>query len=89
MKTSRPVRRALLVVHVAASAGWLGLTLGLPALGVTAGTTGSAITVEASVRAMKLFADWLLVPAALLTFGSGLALALGTLWGLAGTAGSR
>ncbi|MGW1672759.1 DUF2269 domain-containing protein [Streptomyces sp. NPDC002324] len=83
MKTSRPVRRTLLVVHVAASAAWLGLTLGLLALGVTAGTTGSAVTVEASVRAMKLFADWLLVPVALLTFGSGLALSLGTPWGLA------
>ncbi|UUU22729.1 DUF2269 domain-containing protein [Streptomyces sp. DSM 40750] len=83
MQTSRPVRRAFLVVHVAASACWLGLTFGLLALGVTAGTTGSAVTVEASVRAMKLFADWLLIPVALLTFVSGLALSLGTRWGLA------
>ncbi|WP_443031891.1 DUF2269 domain-containing protein [Streptomyces sp. CA-210063] len=83
MKTSRPVRRGFLVVHVAASACWLGLTLGLLALGVTAGTTGSSETVEASVRAMKLFADWLLIPVALLTFGSGLVLSLGTPWGLA------
>ncbi|MDX2522927.1 DUF2269 family protein [Streptomyces europaeiscabiei] len=83
MKTSRPVRRALLVVHVAASACWLGLTLGLLALGITAGTTGSVVTVEASVRAMKLFADWLLIPVGFLTFLSGLVLALGTPWGLA------
>ncbi|WP_055717412.1 hypothetical protein, partial [Streptomyces torulosus] len=46
-------------------------------------TAGSAVTVEASVRAMKLFADWLLIPVALLTFLSGLALSLGTAWGLA------
>lgn len=83
MRTNRPVRRALLVVHVAVSACWLGLTLGLLALGVTASTAGSAVTVEASVRAMKLFADWLLIPVALLTFLSGLALSLGTAWGLA------
>ncbi|WP_060902576.1 DUF2269 family protein, partial [Streptomyces europaeiscabiei] len=83
MKTSLPVRRALLVVHVAASACWLGLTLGLLALGITAGTTGSVVTVEASVRAMKLFADWLLIPVGFLTFLSGLVLALGTPWGLA------
>ncbi|WP_200308608.1 DUF2269 family protein [Streptomyces adelaidensis] len=83
MKASRPARRAFLVVHVSASACWLGLTLGLFALGVTAGTTGSAVTVEASVRAMKLFADWLLIPVAVLTFLSGLALSLGTPWGLA------
>ncbi|GAA3997414.1 membrane protein [Streptomyces plumbiresistens] len=83
VKLSRPARRASLVVHVAASAGWLGLTLGLLALGITATTTGSAVTVEASVRAMKLFADWLLLPLAFLTLLSGLVLALGTPWGLA------
>ncbi|KUO16546.1 DUF2269 family protein [Streptomyces dysideae] len=83
MRLSRPARRASLVVHVAASASWLGLTLGLLALGITATTTGSAVTVEASVRAMKLFADWLLLPVAFLTLLSGLLLALGTPWGLA------
>lgn len=83
MKTSRPVRRAFLVVRVAPSASWLGLTLGLLALGITAGTTGGAVTVEASVRAMKLFADWLLIPVGLLTFLSGLVLSFGTRWGLA------
>ncbi|GGL62010.1 membrane protein [Streptomyces fumigatiscleroticus] len=83
VKLSRPARRASLVVHVAASAGWLGLTLGLLALGVTAATTRSPVTVEASVGAMKLFADWLLLPLALLTMLSGLLLALGTPWGLA------
>ncbi|MCL8013409.1 DUF2269 domain-containing protein [Streptomyces sp. AS02] len=82
-KLSRPARRALLVVHVVASASWLGLTLGLLALGITAGSTGSAVTVEASVRAMKLFADWLLLPVAFLTLVSGLVLSLGTQWGLA------
>lgn len=68
---------------MAASAGWLGLTLGLLALAVAAATTGSAATVEASVRAMKLFADWLLLPVAFLTLLSGLVLSLGTHWGLA------
>ncbi|WP_217206186.1 DUF2269 domain-containing protein [Streptomyces sp. AC550_RSS872] len=82
-KLSRPVRRAVLVVHVVASAGWLGLSLGLLALAVTAAGTGSAVTVEASVRAMKLFADWLLLPVAFLTLISGLVLSLGTQWGLA------
>ncbi|WP_369169108.1 DUF2269 domain-containing protein [Streptomyces sp. R28] len=83
MKLSRPARRASLVVHVVAAASWLGLTLGLLALGITAATTGAAATVEASVRAMKLFADWLLLPVAFLTLVSGLVLSLGTPWGLA------
>lgn len=83
VKLSRPARRASLVVHVVASASWLGLTLGLLALGTAANTTGSAATVEASVRAMKLFADRLLLPVAFLTLLSGLMLSLGTPWGLA------
>ncbi|MFC5636295.1 DUF2269 family protein [Streptomyces bullii] len=83
MKLSRTARRAFVVVHVAASASWLGLTLGLLALGITATTTGAAVTVEASVRNMKLFADWLLLPVAFLTLLSGLVLSLGTPWGLA------
>ncbi|MFF7487696.1 DUF2269 domain-containing protein [Streptomyces luteogriseus] len=82
-KLSRAARRTALVVHVTVSAGWLGLTLGLLALGITAATTGSPVTVEASVRAMKLFADWLLLPVAFLTLLSGLLLSLGTKWGLA------
>ncbi|MFC9059406.1 DUF2269 family protein [Streptomyces sp. NPDC057074] len=83
MKLSRPARRALLVVHVVASAGWLGITLGLLALGLTAASTASPATVEAGVRGMKLFADWLLLPLAVLTLVSGVVLALGTAWGLA------
>ncbi|MGW1471442.1 DUF2269 domain-containing protein [Streptomyces olivaceus] len=82
-KLSRPARRGLLVVHVVASASWLGLTLGLLALGATAATTASPTAVEASVRSMKLFADWLLLPLALLTLTSGVVLALATQWGLA------
>lgn len=83
VKLSRPARRAHLVVHVLASAGWLGLTVGLLALGITANTTGAPVVVEASVRDMKLFADWLLLPVAFLTLLSGLVLSLGTPWGLA------
>ncbi|MEU3852650.1 DUF2269 domain-containing protein [Streptomyces sp. NPDC029554] len=82
-RLSRSARRAVLVVHVTASASWLGLTLGLLALGITAATTGSAVSVETSVCAMLLFADWLLLPVAFLTLLSGLVLSLGTPWGLA------
>ncbi|MEV6331398.1 DUF2269 domain-containing protein [Streptomyces sp. NPDC051909] len=79
----RPVRRALLVVHVAVSVAWLGLSLGLLTLGLTAYTTQDPSLTQAAYRAMKVFADWLLAPVALVTFGSGLVLSLGTPWGLA------
>lgn len=83
VKLRRPARRATLVVHVAASAGWLGLTLGLVALAAAAITTDSAPTIEASVRSMKVFTDWLVLPLAFLTLLSGVLLSLGTPWGLA------
>ncbi|MFJ4326776.1 DUF2269 domain-containing protein [Streptomyces tricolor] len=81
MKVNRPARRAFLVVHVTASASWLGLTLGLLGLAVTASRTESAVTAEASVRAMRLFADVLLLPLAFLTLLNGVLLAVGTPWG--------
>ena len=79
----RPARRAILVVHVATAACWLGLTLGLLALAITANVTGSAPMIEAAARSMKVFTDWLVLPTALLTLLSGLLLSLGTKWGLA------
>ncbi|MFI8824192.1 DUF2269 domain-containing protein [Streptomyces sp. NPDC053431] len=79
----RPVRRALLVVHVAVSVAWLGLSLGLLTLGITAYTTQEVSLTQAAYRAMQVFADRLLAPVALVTFGSGLVLSLGTPWGLA------
>ncbi|WP_431043244.1 DUF2269 domain-containing protein [Streptomyces sp. P1-3] len=83
MQLKRPVRRSLLVAHVAVSVGWLGLSLCLLALGVAGATTRSPQTAAAAYRAMRIFADWLLLPIAGLTLASGLVLALGTPWGLA------
>ena len=81
--TQAPVRRSLLVAHVAVSVGWLGLTVGLLALGATAFFTGDAETARAATRAMKVFGDWLIVPIALLALLTGLVLSLGTPWDLA------
>ncbi|MFJ8310182.1 MULTISPECIES: DUF2269 domain-containing protein [unclassified Streptomyces] len=80
---SRPARRGWLVAHVAVSVSWLGLTLGLLALGVTAYTTDSAAMMGAAYRSMKVFGDWLVVPIALVTLSTGVVLSLGTRWGLA------
>ncbi|MEU8704076.1 DUF2269 domain-containing protein [Streptomyces sp. NPDC048565] len=79
----RPARRSLLVAHVAVSVSWLGLTVGLLALGLSAFLTHDATMAQAATRAMKVFSDWLIVPVALLSLLSGLLLALGTPWGLA------
>ncbi|MET9359987.1 DUF2269 domain-containing protein [Streptomyces sp. NPDC006632] len=79
----RPTRRGWLVAHVAVSVSWLGLTIGLLALGITAYTTDSSAMTEAAYRAMKVFGDWLVVPIALATLATGVVLSLGTRWGLA------
>ncbi|GAA2582244.1 hypothetical protein Stube_32380 [Streptomyces tubercidicus] len=80
---NRPVRRAVLVLHLAVSVSWLGLTLGLLALGITGYTTGSPEMATVAYRAMKIFGDWLVLPLALASLVSGLVLSLGTAWGLA------
>ncbi|MFH8367992.1 DUF2269 domain-containing protein [Streptomyces sp. NPDC018031] len=80
---SRPARRAWLVLHVAVSVAWLGLSLCLLVLGVSGATTDSAETGAAAYRAMKIFGDWMIIPISLLTLVSGVVLALGTSWGLA------
>ncbi|MFJ6434560.1 DUF2269 domain-containing protein [Streptomyces sp. NPDC091416] len=79
----RHTRRGLLVAHVSVSVSWLGLTVGLLALGITAFSTGDPDTARAATRAMKIFGDWLVIPVALATLLSGLVLSLGTPWGLA------
>ncbi|MGW8725650.1 DUF2269 domain-containing protein [Streptomyces sp. NPDC055808] len=79
----RPARRGWLVAHVAVSVSWLGLSLSLLALGITAYTTDSPSMTEASYRAMKVFGDWLVLPIAVLTLVTGVVLSLGTRWGLA------
>ncbi|MER6048487.1 DUF2269 domain-containing protein [Streptomyces sp. NPDC001793] len=83
MPLSRPVRRALLVAHVAVSVGWLGLSTGLLALGITGFTAGSAAAAAGAYRAMRVLTDFLVLPVALASLASGVVLSLGTHWGLA------
>lgn len=83
VKPLKRARRSLLVAHVSISVSWLGLTIGLLTLGITAFATGDPATAQAATRAMQIFGDWLVVPVALAALLSGLVLSLGTPWGLA------
>ena len=83
MNLTRRARRAVLVLHVAVSVGWLGLTAALLALGIGGAASRDPGTVAAAYRAMRLVTDWLVAPVSLLSLVSGLVLALGTHWGLA------
>ncbi|HEX5493960.1 MAG TPA: hypothetical protein VFX70_05215, partial [Mycobacteriales bacterium] len=67
---------------VVVSVGWLGLDLGLLALGVTGLATDDPATLRAAYLAMGVFAGALLVPVALLTVVSGVVVSVFTPWGL-------
>jgi hypothetical protein len=79
----RRVRTALLVVHVATSAGWLGLDGALVALQVTGLHSGDPAARPGIAIAMAAIACWVLIPVVFAALCSGLVLALGTPWGLA------
>lgn len=75
-------RKLWLLLHVATSVGWLGLDLGLLALGV-AGRWFTPVAGQLGVyRAMDLLGYAVVLPNALLATASGLVLSLGTHWGL-------
>lgn len=78
----RKVRRLTVVLHVLFSAAWIGLTLGILALGIRAYTSQDPGVVAFAYRAGDVFGEWLLVPVALATLITGLALSVGTQWGL-------
>lgn len=78
----QPLRKAVLVVHVAASVSWLGLSLGLLTLAATAVTTSDPALVRGSYLAAGRFGEVLFAPVSVIAFATGVVLALGTKWGL-------
>lgn len=84
-KLRRPAYRALVVVHVAASVAWLGLSLCLLVLGVQASSTPDPAVQYAAGTAMATLADALAVPFGATALVSGIVLMLGTRWSLAYT----
>ncbi|MFF3112875.1 DUF2269 domain-containing protein [Kitasatospora sp. NPDC057904] len=81
-RLSPAARKWLVAVHLVASVGWLALMLCLLTLAAAALATDDAERVRAAYRAMGLLGDVLVLPLSLLTFASGVALGLGTTWGL-------
>lgn len=76
------VRKIMLVLHVATSVSWLGLTIGDIALGLTAITTDDPETQHAMFMALGVIGGVLLLPIAWLAYLTGLLGAVGTQWGL-------
>lgn len=82
-KLTRPWYRAVIIVHVASSVAWLGLSLCLLVLGVTALGAAEAAVQFASVTAMSRLAGVVAIPIGSVALASGVLLTLGTRWSLA------
>ena len=79
---SQTARRVLLIVHISVSVGWMGAAAAYVALNVPALTGADEQTMRAAHLMMPVVAEYTLVPLAVATVVTGLALALGTRWGL-------
>ena len=76
------LRKLVLTVHLTSSLGWIGAVVAYLALGVSAATSRDAQTVRAAWIAMELTGWYAIVPLAVASLLTGLAMSLGTPWGL-------
>lgn len=81
-RLSRRARKSLVVLHVVASVGWLGVTFGNLVLGVTARDTGDPAVQKAIYLVLGVIGPYVLLPLALTATVTGVVLGLGTPWGL-------
>jgi hypothetical protein len=82
MSMPPPLRKTVLVTHVATSVGWLGALLGYLALDITTAAGSDIDTVRSAYVAMDLLVRYAIVPLALASVLVGIINALGTPWGL-------
>lgn len=75
-------RKGLLILHIAVSVGWMGAAGAYVALNVPALTGADEQSARAAYLMMPILARYALVPLAVATVVTGVALALGTKWGL-------
>jgi hypothetical protein len=76
------LRKFALSAHLACSVGWIGAVIAYLAFGVAAATGGDDQTERAAWIAMDLAGWYVIVPLALASLLTGIAMGLGTRWGL-------
>jgi uncharacterized membrane protein len=79
---SPSVRRAVLTGHIIASVGLLGDCAGILAINIRAATTGDPGLAAASYELLDMFSMAFGIPLSFASLGTGLALGLGTKWGV-------
>jgi uncharacterized membrane protein len=75
-------RRAVLVAHIASAGAWLGVDVAMAVLIVTAMTTHDVATQVFTLQALELVAIWPLLTCGVVCLLSGVALGLGSKWGV-------
>ena len=76
------LRKATLTAHITSSVGWIGAVAAFIVLDVATITSDVESVLRASYVAMDLVTRWAIVPLAFASFVTGLAVSLGTKWGL-------
>ena len=79
---SPSVRRTVLMVHIIASVGLLGDSAGFLAVAVRAATTDDPALAASSYELLQMFSIVFGIPLSMLSLATGLALGLGTKWGV-------
>ena len=82
MTMTPPMRKLVLAVHLAFSVGWIGAVVAYLALAVAAETSSKSATVGGAWVAMEVVGWYAVVPLAVGALVTGVAVALGTRWGL-------
>lgn len=75
-------RKVWLLVHAVSALGWLGIDVVLAVLVFTGELSDDPAVIAVSLRALRLFVLWTLVPAGSLCLISGIVLGLGSKYGL-------
>jgi hypothetical protein len=76
------LRKFALATHLTVSVGWVGAVAAYLALDMTAATSRDAQTLRAAYIAMESISRFVIVPLAVGSLLTGLAMSLGTKWGL-------
>ena len=76
------VRRSVLTAHIIASVGLLGDSAGFVAVAVRAATTDDPALASSSYELLAMFSIVFGIPLSMITLATGIALGLGTKWGV-------
>lgn len=72
----------MLATHLTVSVGWIGAVAAYLAMDIVASTSADASSLRAAYFAMGVIAPYVIVPLAVAALASGIAVAVGTKWGL-------